>query len=211
MQPASTQQTQQRSGRLTPRLSAVVVAQNEENNIGRCLRSLRFADEIVVVDAYSADRTAEIARELGARVVRRTWDGFASQKQFAIDQARGIELLAACSITRDPLFEAVLAWAYWWNSTEELPEQITNEQVLIELNTDFSMKGMSAQEIVSVVKAWQSGALSRDSMLDLFRRGEILPEGRTNDEETTLIDAEKSDLPPAPRADAASAHSAAVL
>jgi glycosyltransferase involved in cell wall biosynthesis len=74
---------------MTPRLSAVVVAQNEENNIGRCLRSLRFADEIVVVDAYSADRTAEIARELGARVVRRTWDGFASQKQFAIDQARG--------------------------------------------------------------------------------------------------------------------------
>ena len=42
---------------------------------------------------------------------------------------------------------------------------------------------MSAQEIVSVVKAWQSGALSRDSMLDLFRRGEILPEGRTNDAE----------------------------
>jgi hypothetical protein len=50
----------------------------------------------------------------------------------------------------------VLAWAYWWNSTEDLPEQITNEQVLIELNTDFSMKGMSAQETVSVVKAWQS-------------------------------------------------------
>ena len=78
--------------------------------------------------------------------------------------------------------------------------------MLIELNTDFSMKGMSAQEIVSVVKAWQSGALSRDSMLDLFRRGEILPEGRTNDEETKLIDAEKSDLPPAPRAEPTSAR-----
>jgi hypothetical protein len=73
------------------------------------------------------------------------------------------------------------------------------------------MKGMSAQEIVSVVKAWQSGALSRDSMLDLFRRGEILPEGRTNDEETKLIDAEKSHLPPAPRADATEARSAPVV
>jgi hypothetical protein len=82
--------------------------------------------------------------------------------------------------------------------------------VLIELNTDFSMKGMSAQEIVSVVQAWQSGALSRDSMLDLFRRGEILPEGRTNDEETKLIDAGKSDLPPAPRADATEVRSGAV-
>jgi (heptosyl)LPS beta-1,4-glucosyltransferase len=74
---------------MPPRLSAVVVAQNEERNIERCLRSLRFADEVIVVDAYSEDRTAEIARSLGARVLSRAWDGFAPQKQFAIDQARG--------------------------------------------------------------------------------------------------------------------------
>jgi hypothetical protein len=42
---------------------------------------------------------------------------------------------------------------------------------LKELNTDFSIKGMTAQELTSVVSAWQNGALSRDSMLDLFRRG----------------------------------------
>jgi len=74
---------------LTAKLSAVIVTQNEERNIERCLRSVRFADEIVVVDAFSEDRTAEIARRLGARVVTRTWDGFAPQKQFAIDQAGG--------------------------------------------------------------------------------------------------------------------------
>jgi glycosyltransferase involved in cell wall biosynthesis len=71
------------------RLSAVVVAQNEEKNIGRCLQSVRFTDEIVVVDAFSEDRTPDISRSLGARVISRAWDGFASQKQFAIDQARG--------------------------------------------------------------------------------------------------------------------------
>ncbi len=38
-----------------------------------------------------------------------------------------------------------------------------------------------------MVQAWQSGALSRDSMLDIFRRGEVLPEGRTNEEEVRLI------------------------
>ena len=63
---------------------------------------------------------------------------------------------------------------------------------MIELNTDFSTKGMSCHELVAVVNAWQTGALSRDTMLDLFRRGEILPEGKTNGEETKLIGAEKA-------------------
>jgi hypothetical protein len=55
------------------------------------------------------------------------------------------------------------------------------------MRTDFSTKGLSAHEIGAVVKAWQNGALSRDSMLDIFRRGEVLPEGRTNQEEEALI------------------------
>jgi glycosyltransferase involved in cell wall biosynthesis len=75
--------------RMAPELSAVVVAQNEERNIARCLASLRFADEIVVVDAYSVDATPETARRMGAKVVARVWDGFSPQKQFAIDLASG--------------------------------------------------------------------------------------------------------------------------
>ena len=70
-------------------LSAVVVTQNEEKNIARCLESVRFADEIIVVDAHSKDATVDIARQFGARIFLREWDGFASQKQFAIDQALG--------------------------------------------------------------------------------------------------------------------------
>ena len=58
---------------------------------------------------------------------------------------------------------------------------------VIELNTDFSTKGLSAQEVTAVVAAWQNGALSRDSMLDIFRRGEVLPEGRSNEEEIRLV------------------------
>ena len=64
---------------------------------------------------------------------------------------------------------------------------MTNEQVLIELNTDFSSKGMAAPEIQAIVAAWQAGAISRDTMTDLFRRGEVLPEGRTNEEELKLM------------------------
>jgi hypothetical protein len=64
---------------------------------------------------------------------------------------------------------------------------VTKEQVVLELNTDFSMQGMSAQEITAVVQAWQNGAMSRETMLHLFRRGEVLPEGRTDEEEKRLI------------------------
>ena len=81
----------------------------------------------------------------------------------------------------------MLRWAYWWNSTEKSPDDVTNERLLVELNTDFSTKGLSALEITSIVAAWQSGALSRDTMTDLFRRGEVLPEGRSTEEEVRLI------------------------
>jgi len=82
----------------------------------------------------------------------------------------------------------ILRWAFWWNSTEESPDDVTNEQVLVELNTDFSTKGLSAQEIQSIVAAWQANAISRDTMTALFRRGEILPEGRSAEEEARLIE-----------------------
>ena len=81
----------------------------------------------------------------------------------------------------------VLQWCYWWNSTEVFPADVSGEQVLIELNTDFSTKGLSAQDIQAVVSAWQAGAISRDTMTDLFRRGEVLPEGRSVEEEERLI------------------------
>ena len=68
---------------------------------------------------------------------------------------------------------------------------MTTEQVTFELNTDFSTKGLSAQEIQSIVAAWQAGAISRDTMTDLFRRGEVLPEGRSTEEEEQLIASEK--------------------
>ena len=81
----------------------------------------------------------------------------------------------------------VLRWAYWWNSTEASPDDVTTEQVTMELNTDFSTKGLSAQDIQSIVAAWQAGAISRDTMSDLFRRGEVLPEGRTSEEEEKRV------------------------
>jgi glycosyltransferase involved in cell wall biosynthesis len=69
-------------------ISAVIIAGNEETKIGDAIRSVQWADEILVIDSESTDRTREIAESLGARVIRRPWPGFAAQKQFGVDQSK---------------------------------------------------------------------------------------------------------------------------
>ena len=69
------------------KISAVIITFNEESKIADAIRSVAWADEILVVDSESTDRTREIASELGARVLTEKWRGFSGQKQFATDQA----------------------------------------------------------------------------------------------------------------------------
>ena len=68
-------------------LSAVIISKNAATQLGECLASLAFADEVLVVDSDSTDGTAELARAAGARVIAKEWLGFGRQKQFAVEQA----------------------------------------------------------------------------------------------------------------------------
>jgi glycosyltransferase involved in cell wall biosynthesis len=69
------------------KISAIVIAGNEEDNIADCLESIRWADEIIVVNSESKDRTVEIARQYTDKVFVRRWEGYASQKKFSLQQA----------------------------------------------------------------------------------------------------------------------------
>lgn len=69
-----------------PTVACVVITKNEEANIQDCLTSVQWANDRVVVDAESQDRTADLARECGARVFVRSWPGFGLQKNFGIAQ-----------------------------------------------------------------------------------------------------------------------------
>ena len=70
-----------------PEIAAIVVCFNEEKNIGACLDSVQWCDEIVVVDSFSTDRTVEICRRYTDRIFQRAWGGYRDQKAFAHSQA----------------------------------------------------------------------------------------------------------------------------
>ncbi|MDY7035505.1 MAG: glycosyltransferase family 2 protein [Thermodesulfobacteriota bacterium] len=74
------------SGRHIKRLlSVAIITINEEERLYDCLRSVAFADEVLVVDSGSSDKTVEIAKSFGAKVLIEKWRGFSAQKQFAVD------------------------------------------------------------------------------------------------------------------------------
>jgi glycosyltransferase involved in cell wall biosynthesis len=75
---------------VNPRLTAAVIARDEASELGDCLRSVAFADDLlVVVDAATRDATREVARAQGARVAERVFDNFAAQRDAALALADG--------------------------------------------------------------------------------------------------------------------------
>lgn len=96
-----------------PALSAVLITFNEERDLPHALASLEsVADEIVVVDSSSTDRTVQIAQEAGARVIRRPFTNFADQKNFAASQASHDWILSVDADERlsEPLRASLIRW-----------------------------------------------------------------------------------------------------
>lgn len=91
------------------KISANIITFNEEDNIADAIKSLKWADEIVVIDSESTDRTVEIAESLGAKVYIQKWLGFGKQKQFATDkcQHEWIFSLDADEIVSDKLIQEI--------------------------------------------------------------------------------------------------------
>jgi len=71
----------------TPRISVCIITLNEADRIGDCIDSVQFCAEVIVVDSGSSDGTVELAAEKGARVLHRDFDGYRTQKAYAVEQA----------------------------------------------------------------------------------------------------------------------------
>jgi glycosyltransferase involved in cell wall biosynthesis len=140
------------------KLSAFVVTFNEEKNIGPCLSSLHFCDELVVVDSHSTDATREIAHAHKARVIERAWPGYLEQKKFASE---------SCA------HEWVLFLDADERATPELQRSI--EAVLsLPLDDETLPVAYEIQRVVFFLgRWWRHAAWPNEYRLRLFRRGMV--------------------------------------
>ena len=99
-----------------PSVACVVITKNEEVHIQDCLASLAWADERIVVDAKSSDRTADLARAAGAKVIVRPWPGFGAQKNYGMSQVSAEWVLIVDADERVPaslqaeILSRIAAW-----------------------------------------------------------------------------------------------------
>ena len=132
-------------------ISVTVITKNEEVNIERCLQSVQWADEIIVVDAESTDRTAELARSLKGKVIVKPWEGFAKQKEFALQQA-----------THE--------WIFSIDADEEVTDALKVE-ILKTIHSDDSLNGYEMPRKSYFLGKWiQYGGWYPGYQLRLFKK-----------------------------------------
>lgn len=92
------------------KLTAIIPTLNEESNIRKALESVYFADEIIVIDSYSTDKTLDIVKDFPVKVIQRKFDDFSSQKNYAIQKASNdwVFLLDADEVVNTKLKEEIL-------------------------------------------------------------------------------------------------------
>lgn len=149
------------------KISVCITAGNEEQNIRRCLESVKWADEIIVIDSFSTDRTVEIAREFTDLVFKHKWLGYIGQKNLIKDLASH-------------------PWILFIDADEEmsceLREEILNE---FEIVANINVAGYEFPRMVKYLGKWiKHGDWYPDYKMRLFRKdkaqcGGIEPHDRT--------------------------------
>lgn len=76
------------------KLSVIIISKNEAKNIARTIESVTFADEIILIDAFSTDKTVQIAKKFNVKIYKRKWTGYSDQKRFALSKASGKWILS---------------------------------------------------------------------------------------------------------------------
>jgi len=135
------------------KISVCITAGNEERNVRRCLQSVKWADEIVVVDSFSSDRTVEICKEYTDRVYQHEWLGYIGQKNLIKDLASG-------------------SWILFIDADEEISPELRDE-IMQEFRTGScaNFAGYEFPRLVRYLGRWiRHGNWYPDVKLRLFRK-----------------------------------------
>ncbi len=138
-------------------LSVIIITYNEEKNLRRCLESVRWADEIIVVDSFSKDRTVGIAREFTPHVFQHAYDGDIRQRERGFARAAG-------------------EWLLYIDADEEVTPDLRNEIVRV-INAPDACDAYELPRRVQIFGRWvEHGGWSPDYTRRLFRKGHAIPE-----------------------------------
>ncbi len=139
------------------KLSVIVVTFNEEKNIERCLRSVRWADEIVVVDSFSADRTIELAKKYTKAVFQFKYPGYSKQVERGMERATG-------------------DWFFILDADEEVSEELASS-IKMTVADPAAKDGYYASRKINVFGKWiEHGGWSPDWQFRLVRRDKCVAE-----------------------------------
>ncbi len=135
------------------KLSAVIITKNEEDNLERCLKSLSFCDEIVVVDSQSSDRTVAIAKKYTDKVYDKEWQGFEAQRTLALQYT-----------TND--------WILSIDADEEVSLDLRNE-IVSKLNGDENYTAYTCPRKTIHFKRWiKHGGWYPNRLVRLFKKSQ---------------------------------------
>ncbi len=133
------------------RISAVVITKNEQANIGRCLNSLRWVDEIILIDSSSEDKTCEIAGQFGAKIFQNRFNGYGPAKALGVAKATG-------------------EWILSVDADEEITPQLAAEIKNV-IKSDLKIAGYKIPRRTFFLGRWiEFSKWSPDYVLRLFRR-----------------------------------------
>ncbi len=135
-----------------PPISGVVICMNEADRIARCLESLAFCDEIVVVDSLSTDGTCEVARRFTPRVIEQPFLGYVRQKNFALDEAKH-------------------DWVVCLDADEALSDELAAEIRRAIAEAGEGVSGFELDRVTRFLGVWHDrGEWYPDPQLRVFRR-----------------------------------------
>lgn len=140
-------------------ISAFIICFNEEDFIADCVKSVAFCDEVLVVDSFSSDRTVEIAKQLGARVIQNEWPGYKKQKSFALSKTS---------------HEWVLNLDADERVSDELRENIVDVLSREAKNRSSSIIGYEVNRLVYYLgRWWRRGGWYPEYRLRFFRKSQV--------------------------------------